>query len=154
MRFAAIDTNLLLILIVGHVSIPHIKKHKRLRGYGPQDYDLLVNVLEKFQDLRVVTHAMAEVSNLLVYGVHEPLRSRFLAALKVLVESGIEHHIPSDAAAGHPDFLRVGLTDAAWLESLDSETFLLTDDALLLHAALSRDLQAVRFSDLRSRFLV
>ena len=38
-----IDTNLLVLLIVGSASKHYIGKHKRLRGYTTDHFDLLVS---------------------------------------------------------------------------------------------------------------
>ena len=59
-----VDTNLLVLFVVGAVNRNRIATFKRTRQYTKADYDLLLRVLQGFKRLYTVAHVMAEVSNL------------------------------------------------------------------------------------------
>src|ERR1035437_9668843 len=59
-----VDTNLLVLFVVGRVNRNRIETFKRTRQYTMDDYDLLVQVLGNFERLYTVAHVLAEMSNL------------------------------------------------------------------------------------------
>ena len=60
-----IDTNLLVLLIVGSVNANRIATFKRTSKYSPSGFrELLLNEIRPFKVLYTVAHVMAEVSNL------------------------------------------------------------------------------------------
>ena len=59
-----VDTNLLVLLVVGSVNRDRIETFKRTSKYTKADYDLLTRVLGAFQKIYTVAHVLAEVSNL------------------------------------------------------------------------------------------
>lgn len=150
-RRLAIDTNLLLLLVVGQVSRSFIRRHRRLRNYGEADFELLTDVIRGFEQIILTPNASTEASNLIVYGVTDPLRAQLMAALGLVFRSAIEHYRPSAEISLRPEFLRLGLTDSVWLDLLDPQSTLLTDDDHLYVSALSSGARAFRFSDVKSQ---
>ena len=70
-----VDTNLLLLYIVGQEDPQIIAKHRRLEDYSAQDYTILKDLLTQAGQLFVTPNTLTEASNLL--GQHgEPERSR------------------------------------------------------------------------------
>lgn len=136
----AVDTNLLLLLVVGRTAPQWIGKHKRLRSYSSSDFNRLVEALSRARQILFTPHCISEVSNLLGHGIAEPLRGRLYRGLRGLLEAGEERFVPSADAAAATEYLRLGVTDAAWLAALDKSTVLLTDDEALKLAALNRGL--------------
>ena len=65
MKRIILDTNLLLLLVVGLTDPALIGKHKRTRSFEVTDYDLLVNVLSGYNEIVVTPHILTETSNLL-----------------------------------------------------------------------------------------
>ena len=59
-----VDTNLLVLYVVGGVNRNRIDTFKRTTRYTKSDYDLLLRVIAKFNPLYAVAHVLAEVSNL------------------------------------------------------------------------------------------
>jgi hypothetical protein len=53
-----IDTNLLVLLTVGSVGRDLIAKHRRLREYTAEDYDLLLNLLGNFDRVFVTPNTL------------------------------------------------------------------------------------------------
>jgi len=71
-----IDTNLLVLYVVGTVNLDRIDSVKRTRQYTQRDYRLLVRLLNNFSSLYTLAHVMAEVSNLTDLTGPERLRAR------------------------------------------------------------------------------
>lgn len=60
-----IDANLLVLLVVGAVDRRLVGKHRRVRSFEPEDYDLLLDLLQAPQPAVVTPNTLTEVSNLL-----------------------------------------------------------------------------------------
>ena len=150
MKRIGIDTNLLLLLVVGEASRDFIEKHKRSRAYSAQDFDLLRNLLLRADQIVVTPTTLAEVSNLAGYGVAEPMRTLIYESFKSMIGRTDERYQSSTQIAETKEFVRLGLTDCAWLEAVDAETYLLTDDIDLYLAASQRGLQAMNFNHMRA----
>ncbi len=146
---AAIDTNLLLLLIVGTVRRDFIAKHKRLKGYSPDDFELLGRTIRNVDVMLTTPNTLTEVSNLLVQGVADPLRTELLRAFVALLPYMDERHNLCRLTVADPLFPRLGLTDATWLCLLEAGVPLLTDDNDLFSAAIGRGFVAFRLADLR-----
>ena len=63
-RGVLIDTNLLVLLIVGAVNRDRISGFKRTSSYTPEDWDLLTGILELLPLRCSIPHVLAEVSTL------------------------------------------------------------------------------------------
>src|SRR5688572_366905 len=60
-----IDTNLLLLLLIGLYDITQIEKHKRIKKYSKSDYDKLLILIRHFSDkIFTTTNIVTEVCNL------------------------------------------------------------------------------------------
>lgn len=151
-RGVAIDTNLLVLLIVGRVQPTFIQAHKRLQEYSEADYDLLINHVGD-ADIHVTPNAMTETSNLVGQGVREPLRSALLESLFLFSRTAEETYVRSSSAMADLAYVRLGLTDVAWLSVFDGEIELITADLGLHNHAVSRGLTSTNFNHLRDPLL-
>jgi len=147
-----INTNLLLVLLVGAQDREQIARFKRTKKYSLEDYDTLANYVAGFRRVVVTPNVLTEVSNL-AGQLAEPLRSRVLAQLGVFAASqATERYIPSSEAVKERDFLRFGLADASVaLAANDPEgkVAVLTDDVALYEKLLGENVLAVNFYHLR-----
>lgn len=108
-----LDSNLLLLLLVGLASRSYIIKHKRLSSYVDDDFVLLVNMLNQFTGIIVTPNTLTETSNLVGH-VADPARSNIYRVFHKLVEApGYEERfVESKDAIARTEFIRLGLTDA------------------------------------------
>lgn len=142
-----LDANLLVLLVVGLASPSRISQHKRLRTFTAGDFELLQGILSRAPRIIVTPNVVTEVSNLADGGFNGSARDRIYAVLRTLLTEMREIPIPSVQAAGHPDFIRLGLTDAALLDILATENAtLLTVDLDLYLAALRQGHRAENFN--------
>jgi hypothetical protein len=148
-RILLIDTNLLLVLVVGAYDRGQIERFKRTRAYTADDYDLLLRFIGGFGELVVTPNVLTEVSNL-AGQLAEPLRSRVLAALSLLAVQVQERYFPSRDAAREPDFTRLGLADVSILLTAREPVAVLTDDLPLYLRLAAQDTYVVNFNHLRT----
>ena len=142
-----LDAGLLVLLIVGTVGRDRIERHRRTKQFTAEDFDLLVERLTGV-DVLITPHTLTEASNLLAQH-REPDRSRFLLALRALVEDREERTVSARIATNNSHYRRLGLTDAVLLEAVSEEAPVLTNDQQLYRAALAHtDGSAINFYDL------
>ena len=144
-----IDTNLLLVLIVGSHDRDQVERFKRTRAYTADDYDLLTRFIGSFGELAVTPNVLTEVSNL-VGQLSEPLRGRVLSSLAMLAVQVPERYFPSSDVVRHSDFLRFGLTDVSVLLTAREKVAVLTDDLPLYLKLSAMDAYVVNFNHLRT----
>ena len=131
---AFLDSNLLVLLVVGSVDRGLISRHRRSRRFGPDDYDRLLALLDPLDRVLVTPNTLTEASNLLSSS-DDP---RPMACLRALIEETEEIVVASRTATRNRMFARLGLTDAALLEAVSAETPLITVDFDLYGAALAK----------------
>ena len=64
MKSLIIDTNLLVLLVVGLTRLSLIERHKRTKQYVAADFELLVRCISNSSRIVVTPHTLAETSNL------------------------------------------------------------------------------------------
>ncbi|MEQ1946792.1 MAG: hypothetical protein ABL995_06375 [Bryobacteraceae bacterium] len=145
-----IDTNLLVLLVVGLVNPRRIEAFKRTRQYTAADFRLLNAALDGFRPLYATPQIAAEVSNLTDLGGIERVAARNV--LKTIVNEWTEPVVTSVAAVQGRFYERLGLTDSAiQIVSSEKKCSVLTDD-LDLYLALSRlGVPVYNFNHLRER---
>ena len=109
-----------MLLVVGSTGADFITKHRRLREYSVEDFEILVDELDQVERIFVTPNTLTETSNLLAqHG--EPELSRFFETLKFFIHESEEVVVQSVAASSRSEFNRLGLTDAALLEVATEE---------------------------------
>ena len=146
-----VDSNLLILLIVGLTEPALIGRHKVLKRYDQDSFQLLLLHLQNYSALISTPNILTETSNL-ASQIDATAKRAIRVTVSDFVAKNLEIAVRSVAAARHPEFLRLGLTDAAILSILDRDTLLLTDDLDLWSAAQSHGLHAKNFSHLREDF--
>ena len=144
-----IDTNLLILFVVGSEDRDLIEKHRRLDNYSPADFDILVELLDGVDDVFVTPNTLTETSNL-VRQHEEPELSRLMARFRYIIEESRETFVASTDASANANFARLGLTDAALLEAASADNPVLTVDLeLYLTAIETGEEKAVNFTTYR-----
>lgn len=145
-----LDSNLLLLLIVGYTSTVYIQKHKRLKSYTGDDFELLKDILDHATNIVVTPNTLTETSNLAGH-IADPARAEIYAVFRAFVgDAGVEEcFVQSKVAVTRTEFVRLGLTDSALLHIATESRKLLTADVALYLAALHLGLDAVNFNHYR-----
>lgn len=143
-----IDTNLLVLLIVGSVNRDRISRFKRTTGYSSADWDLLIGMLEQISDRYTVPHVLAEVSALTDLKAPELEHAR--TVLFRLIGEMRELQITSAEACAAPLYMRLGLTDAAIAEAARLQRCsVLTNDSGLYSALADEGSSVAMFNHFR-----
>lgn len=140
-----VDTNILLLLFVGELSRERISTFGRTEQFTPSDYDLLVNLLERFDVIATTPNILTEVNSLL-NKLGEPARRVLASGLTVLQET----YLPSKEIASLDwPFLKYGLTDCGIVETAKNKYLVLTDDLKLKSYLSQKGIDAINFNNLR-----
>jgi hypothetical protein len=142
-----VDTNLLVLFLVGRVNRQRILNFKRTGDCSIEDYDLLVRLIGWFGKLIATPHVLSQVSDLTDLTGKELTKIREL--FKMLVENIEESYDTSRLLVGDPAFKRLGLTDAAIATVCSRGVLVLTADAQLHVALQERDIDALNFNHIR-----
>jgi hypothetical protein len=143
-----LDSNLLVLWIVGTTARRYVSQHKRLRAYTEDDFDLLLRLLRPMSAIIVTPNTLTEASNL-VSQIAEPARTHIALTFRALVGIIEERYVDSRRAVDQAEFPRLWLTDSGILDQLTDTQVLLTADLGLYLAALQRGHDAVNFNHLR-----
>lgn len=143
-----VDANLLVLLTVGYADTKYIRRHKRLYPtYREEHFELLLDLLARASALATTTHALTEASNLLRQCA-EPMRSDVMLALRILIGRLGEFAPEARQASALPEFVRLGLTDAAFATHEPGEFRLISADLDLIVALQNRGMEVVNFHHL------
>jgi len=113
-----LDTNLIVLFVVGLTRTDIIEVHDNLSDYTITDYVNLSNLLNAFSDIILLPHVLAEVSSL-SRQIKNPYRTMIQNNFRKFVELNGELSLPSIDAVRRNEFLRLGITDSAILNALD-----------------------------------
>lgn len=147
-RGVLVDTNLLVLLVVGFVNRDRIPRYKRTSGYNAADWDLLAGMFERFPQRFTVPHVLAEVSALT--DLKGPELEEARAILHQLIRLLEELPVASVQACASPLYTRLGLTDAAIAVAAKQRgCSVVTNDAGLYAASSADGTTVVKFDHLR-----
>lgn len=146
-----IDTQLIVLLVVGLTSTKIIRKHKNLTAFTEADFDLLRSMIGQRPDLIMLPNIASEASSLLRQH-KDPERSRVMSTFREVLDRCREIYVDSTAAASQPEYMRQGITDSAILAGCKTGCRILTSDFALHLAAERRGLSATNFNHWRERF--
>lgn len=126
-----IDANLLLLLVIGSIDDGiHIKKSGRLKSnYDFEDYDALIEVMNKTKEIYITPYIATEVSNLI--DLKGNLRKRIFEVYREILNSFKQVEVDIHKDIKDASFIHYGLADAS-LVNLASEYKILTADDKLL----------------------
>ncbi|HUK18157.1 MAG TPA: hypothetical protein VLW65_17145 [Bryobacteraceae bacterium] len=124
-----VDTNLLILFLVGTVNKRRIPEFKRTQDFTIEDFELVLRLVEWFGKVVATPHILSQVSDLAV------LRGRELHAIRCLLRSTVEQieeiYDPSSQLVTGEVFERLGLTDAAIAAVCSRGKLVLTADVEL-----------------------
>jgi hypothetical protein len=128
-----LDTNVLLLLVIGLTDRQLIGQHKRTRQFDAGHFDQLITWIGEPIQIATTSNVLTEASNLGAQ-IGEPRRSHIRSVLAELIRECTEIHLPGRLVIEDPHFLRLGLTDALILKLGTNDYHVLSVDAPLCHA--------------------
>jgi len=143
-----VDTNILVLWFVGTANRERIAKFKRTETFLPEDYDLLVKVLNRFSKMVTTPNILTEVNSLINQN-GEPDRSRCLEVFAQTVAKTEEFYIESSKVVTTNKFTTFGLTDCSIINLAKDNYLVLTDDFTLADYLGRQEVDVINFNHIR-----
>lgn len=147
MPLVLVDTNLLLLLMVGRTDRSYLVSHKRTRGYDSGDVDIIEHLIAGYDGIVTTPHLLSEAFNLLRQ-MGNPARDRIQRTLGAFILACEERLVPSTDGCLHDAYIALGLADAVTLAACEASgrgrerIELLTADEPVYNRAVSLGLPA------------
>lgn len=143
-----IDTNILLLYFVGTTNRGRISRFNRTQQFVPEDYDLLLQILNYFQKVVTTPNILTEV-NSLANQLGEPERSQCFTYFAYSISAWEEFYIQSRESATSVQFVKFGLTDCGILNLARNQYLVLTDDLKLASYLQKEGIDTINFNNIR-----
>ena len=145
-----VDTNLLLLYVVGAQNRERIRRFSRTDTFTEDDFDLLDRLFGYVETTITTPSILTEVSNLLGQLPKQPRRD-CMALFRVLIRELDENYRAAEEICDHPYFAQFRLTDAGIADLAADTHLIITDDLPLYHRLANDDQQAaINFNHLRT----
>jgi hypothetical protein len=141
-----LDTNTLLLLIVGNASKAYISEFKHTNIFSKDDYDLLLELLNDADAIVTIPQVITETSNRLSKGLTGKRRQHVWAEFQHFIEETDEVYCSSSNGSRDTAFSRLGITDAILAILSQEQHWVVTCDAPLFHEILGRGHSAINFN--------
>lgn len=144
-----VDTNVLLLYVVGITDPREISNFKRTQQFTIEDFDVLVEFLDRFRRRVTTSHILTEVINWIGYlrdDIKMDAFDRLAAMIQVFLTEELQVALP---ITRQQEFRRFGLTDIGIQHVAASTYLVLTDDAPLTDHLLRNGVAAYNFNYLR-----
>lgn len=125
-----IDTNSLVVLLLGMLDTKHLGRHKRASIYDEDDYNDLVDFIGSLNNLLVIPNVWTEVDNLLNDFSGE-YKYPYITQITNLIKEANEQYLESYHATSHIAFIDLGVTDSILLTLAKDFDALITADSKL-----------------------
>jgi rRNA-processing protein FCF1 len=142
-----LDTNLLVLYLIGKVNPRRILNHKRTASYDLDDFKLLDFLIGRFGRLVASPHVLSQTSDLAAFDGAE--RSKCRSIFRTLIQGMDERYDESRLVVDDPIFSYLGLADAAIAVASQNNLLALTDDLDLHRALTRRGVDALNFNHVR-----
>jgi hypothetical protein len=146
MQDLLLDTNVLVLLLIGRWDRAKILTFRRTSTFTPADFDLLGRMLPRYARLVTTAAVLAEVSNLMGNELHEKVAETVVQ----VCGSFTERSVPKNEVLADAEFARLGFADVSILAVADPNTVVLTQEVHLDLAALRRGFPSLNFRHLRT----
>lgn len=145
-RGVLIDTNLLLVLLIGRQRPEAVERFARTKGhYRAEDFAFLDQFVRRFSRIITAPHILTEVSNLLPNGNLREFRDRLRQEAELYEELQCEARRTVLDTAFH----RFGLTDTVIALLACGQLLVLTDDFPLYGLLAKRGVDVINFNHVR-----
>lgn len=148
-RGLLVDTNLMLLLLVGLYDTQQIPKFKRTKEFTIENYETLARFVSAFKKVITTPNILTEV-NSLSNQLSENLKHQYYNVFTQVISQFLEFYQPSVNLVSSAEFAKFGLTDSG-IASLAKDTYLvLTDDFKLSNYLQSQKVDVINFNHLRT----
>jgi hypothetical protein len=142
-----LDTNLLLLFVIGSYRRDIISEFKRTAQYTLADFELVVKILKFFRTKLTTPNILTEVDNL-ARQLPKNQYAAFSKTLKGIIENTFEKYVSSAEASRSDVYAALGLTDTITHDYPD-EILVITDDFELYNRLGSKNRDAININHIR-----
>lgn len=143
-----VDTNILLLYVVGTFDSNLIPRFKRTSTFTVEDFQTLRAILSFFSRIVTTPHLLAETTNLLD-GVKGPSRQLLFEHLATQVQTLDERYEKASELVEGEAFVRLGLADTA-VAALSAAHLVITDDVHLYVYLSAKGVDVLNFNHIRN----
>ena len=152
-RGIIVDTNLLILFLVGKYDIDYISKFKITCKYSKKDFEILKNFVNRFKKLIITPHILSELSNLSMK-IPEKRLARYFKYFIGILKISDEINIDKNSILLNKYIDKIGVTDVGIVLASENDDFLfITDDIKLAYISLSKGLSVLHFSQIRGGYI-
>lgn len=148
-RGVLVDSNIMLLWLVGRFDRDQIQRFKRTRKYTVEDFEVVAKLVSFFDAIVTTPHILTEVANL-ARQLPEDHHQRYFAEMAATVADSGERYATSRDLSAMVGFARFGLTDMAIAEAAPARFLVLTDDFPLANMLGSSGIDVLNFNHVRS----
>ncbi len=125
-----IDSNSLIVLLLGFINPSLINRHRNTSIYDEQDFHILISVIKDIKKLVVLPNIWTEVDNIL-NRFSGSYKDQYVEKIILTIKETSEKYIESHSVENNTAFYDLGLTDTLILEHAKDCEMLITSDSKL-----------------------
>ena len=156
-----IDTNLLILLIVGVYDIGYIEKISRVKnkGYTSEDFKALSNLVACFKTIYITPQILAELSNLSFkegkkIDCYDEEFEAYVMNVVEIINNSKEDFTTKEDLIKFPYFRKFGFTDMSILSLAQKESLpVITDDLRLHNLFINLGIESLNMDTIRMNFI-
>lgn len=145
-----VDTNSLVILLLGLIDPKLINTHNKTSIYNEEDFINLQYLIKSIENILVIPNIFAELDNLL-NKFNGNYRYKYVQAISEVIRTSSEKYIESYKGLQHPLFFELGLNDSLILLLAQDCEYLITSDSKLSDAAKALGIKVFDLVEYRNR---
>jgi hypothetical protein len=149
-----IDTNLLVLWVIGAMNPNQISTFKRTNQYSSEDYKLLLSFIDRFRVILTTPSILTEASNLLEGYTYKGQYALSLLERIAQKTQEVFHSSSSIMDIHSTSYLKFGLSDALIHRVALDDCIVLTDDLNFCSYLQGQGLLAINFNNLRTDLLL
>jgi len=131
-----IDTNALVVLLVGLIDTRLFRNHKRTLIYDEDDFTDLLRTIRSLNQIVTLPNIWTEVDNLL-NNFSGNYKYAYIQEITKTIKETTENYLASEIGTSSPHFQELGLTDSLILEFAKECKLLITSDSKLSDHAIA-----------------
>lgn len=146
-----IDSNLLILLLIGLFDVEEIEKNKRLNKFEKEDFYKLVSLIDAVSDKITLTpNILTEATNL-TENYNNQTEFAFFKFVEEFIKTLEERNVSSNEIIHNNQtaFYKFGLSDSSITNLSRQEYLIVTVDLPLYHYLISENLPAINYNHLR-----
>jgi len=149
-RGIIIDTNVMLVYIVGIYDPNYLPNFKRTSGYDIEIFEYIHLVLSQFRKHIITPHILTELSNLSM-NIQDNRLAEYFSVFKRILEATEEEYINRDNIL-HSDLLpKLGVTDLAVIEAAEKyKCLVFTDDRFATQHMRHKNIPVLNLKEIRT----